>query len=212
MHMVLSLRNVVHCFMGLGVQPGATTAPSAPMHAAVQQVSAVPNAVGSSADITVGGEGGGGSVQAAQQLAQVADKREDAELEQAALRQRHMLPKTIEGFKKHPLYVLKRHITKYQGLKPGTAPLGLHRGEPYFDRSALSELHSVVQWKRKCREVLAWEVGQPYKLIKHGKKGKDASSAAAAPGVATTSTAASPEAVREEDAEEVRRTTFFLEL
>ena len=115
--------------------------------------------------------GGSTSAEQAVQFAQLADRREDAELEQAALKQRQQLPKNIKGFRQHPLYVLKRHIGKYQGLKPGTAPLGLHRGEPYYDRSALSDLHSASKWKRHGREVLPGELGQPCKLIKHGKKG-----------------------------------------
>ena len=69
--------------------------------------------------------GGSTSAEQAVQFAQLADRREDAELEQAALKQRQQLPKNIKGFRQHPLYVLKRHIGKYQGLKPGTAPLSL---------------------------------------------------------------------------------------
>lgn len=41
-------------------------------------------------------------------------KREDAELEQKVVRERSGLPTTIDGFRCHPLYVLERHITKYQ--------------------------------------------------------------------------------------------------
>ncbi len=51
---------------------------------------------------------------AAAAAAQLRDAREAAELsskEQAGL---DTLPTTIDDFKKHPVYVLKRHITKYQ--------------------------------------------------------------------------------------------------
>lgn len=34
----------------------------------------------------------------------------------------------------HPVYVLQRHISKYEALQPGAVPLGLHRGEPYYSR------------------------------------------------------------------------------
>jgi hypothetical protein len=40
--------------------------------------------------------------------------REDAELSARAAQQAAGPPTTVEGFKGHPLYVLQRHITKYQ--------------------------------------------------------------------------------------------------
>jgi xeroderma pigmentosum group C-complementing protein len=40
--------------------------------------------------------------------------REEAELEQRAAAQVSALPTTIEGFKTHSLYMLERHIGKYQ--------------------------------------------------------------------------------------------------
>lgn len=40
--------------------------------------------------------------------------REEAELSYRALSQLHGLPASIDGFKTHPLYVLKRHVTKYE--------------------------------------------------------------------------------------------------
>ncbi len=43
----------------------------------------------------------------------------------------------------HPRYVLERHITRYQVLKPGTRKVGLHRGEAFYPRGALEELHTV---------------------------------------------------------------------
>ena len=43
----------------------------------------------------------------------------------------------------HPRFVLQRHIKRYSALKPGTRLAGLHRGEPYYERSALQELHTV---------------------------------------------------------------------
>ena len=86
-------------------------------------------------------------------LAQLAESREEAELEQRALRERSQLPKTIDGFKKSTVYVLERHIARYQGLKPGTKRLGLHKGESYYDRSCVSDLHSACRWRREGRQV-----------------------------------------------------------
>ncbi len=53
--------------------------------------------------------------------------REDAELGEQAVRDRAALPTTLEGFKKHPLYVLQRHIPRYSALAPDTKSVGLHR-------------------------------------------------------------------------------------
>ena len=179
-----------------GVQAGSQImAPSAPAQSAPTPNAAPQAARG--ADVSVGGST---SAEQAVQFVRLADRREDAELEQAALKQRQKLPTTVEGFRKHPLYVLKRAIGKYQGLKPGTAPLGLHRGEPYFDRSALSELHSAEKWKRDGREVLPGELGQPCKLIQCGKKSKVASSGK--PG--TSQAAAAAEGTGEDSPAEVK--------
>jgi Rad4 beta-hairpin domain 1 len=53
--------------------------------------------------------------------------REDAELGEKAVVDRAALPTTLEGFKKHPLYVLQRHIPRYSALAPGSKSVGLHR-------------------------------------------------------------------------------------
>ena len=36
-------------------------------------------------------------------------------------------PKTLAGFKTHPLYLLQRNIGKYQAITPGTTPCGMHK-------------------------------------------------------------------------------------
>ena len=51
------------------------------------------------------------------------------------------------------MYVLERHITRYQGLQPGARRLGLHRGESYYDRASVSDLHSAERWRREGRQV-----------------------------------------------------------
>ena len=42
----------------------------------------------------------------------------------------------------------------HQALRPGSALLGTHKGEPYYLRSAVSELHTAFRWRREGREVL----------------------------------------------------------
>ena len=53
--------------------------------------------------------------------------REDQELRLKVSSQMQVLPTSIEGFKTHPLYILKRHLTKYQALRPGSSLLGSHK-------------------------------------------------------------------------------------
>lgn len=64
----------------------------------------------------------------------------------------------------HPVYVLERHIGKYQALAPGTKKSGLHRGEAFFHRTALSELHTADRWQREGREVLSEARDNPAKI------------------------------------------------
>jgi len=100
------------------------------------------------------------------ELRKLADIRETEELEERATRERAGLPTTIEGFKHHEQFVLKRHIGKYQVLAPGSQPVGMHKGEPYYLKSNLSEVHTAERWKRVGREVKQEELGRPVKQIK----------------------------------------------
>lgn len=43
----------------------------------------------------------------------------------------------------HPKYVLERHITRYDMLKPSAQKIGLHRGEAFYLRADLAHLHTV---------------------------------------------------------------------
>ncbi|GAX72825.1 hypothetical protein CEUSTIGMA_g280.t1 [Chlamydomonas eustigma] len=93
-------------------------------------------------------------------------KREDAELQQRSASHMQGLPATIEAFKSHPVYILKRHLTKYQALRPGSTLLGTHKGEPYYARSAMSDLHTPERWRREGREVRSDELDSPAKTVK----------------------------------------------
>ncbi|KAH8290694.1 hypothetical protein KR054_005041 [Drosophila jambulina] len=75
------------------------------------------------------------------------------------------LPKSIAEFKDHPLYVLERHLLKFQGLYPPDAPtLGFIRGEPVYARECVHLLHSREIWLKSARVVKLGE--QPYKVVK----------------------------------------------
>lgn len=56
--------------------------------------------------------------------------REDAELALKGAAEQASAPASVTAFKQHPLYVLARHVTKFQALAPGTAPAGTHKCAP----------------------------------------------------------------------------------
>lgn len=62
------------------------------------------------------------------------------------------------------MYVLERHIGKYQALAPGTKKSGLHRGEAFYHRTALSELHTADRWLREGQEVMPEAKPEPAKI------------------------------------------------
>ena len=53
---------------------------------------------------------------------------------------------TCVSCRNHPVYVLERHIGRYFALKPGTKKAGMHRGEGYYPRDALAELHTADRY------------------------------------------------------------------
>lgn len=99
---------------------------------AVTEAKAYPN--GSGGDVAAPSAGGGagsshrglvahgvhgtqarrGGSSALPEPSELRAKREDAELHQKAMSQMQGLPTSLEGFKAHPTYILKRHIGKYE--------------------------------------------------------------------------------------------------
>eukprot|EP00798_Chlamydomonas_sp_ICE-L_P030864 gene30864-35908_t len=104
------------------------------------------------------GDDGGGLIHAC--------RREDAELRQREDDHLKSRPATIEGYKSSPVWTLKRHITKYQALRPGSRPAGMHKGEAVFLRSDVSELHTADRWLREGRRVQGDQVDKPFKVVK----------------------------------------------
>ena len=102
-------------------------------------------------------------------LADLVEQRENKELEDKVAAETSAVPATIEGFKNHKDFVLKRHITKYQVLVPGCKVYGAHKGEPFYLKSNLRDIHTADRWKRLGRQVKITEIDLPCKLIK--KKG-----------------------------------------
>ncbi|KFM24497.1 DNA repair protein complementing XP-C cells-like protein [Auxenochlorella protothecoides] len=78
--------------------------------------------------------------------------REDDELAHRALQHERSVPRTQEGFRAHGVYVLERHIPKHQALRPGVKAHGMHRGEAYYVRKDLADVHTQDRWRRLGRD------------------------------------------------------------
>lgn len=91
------------------------------------------------------------------------DKMEDSHLEDQLLDK--PLPTSITEYKNHPLYVLKRHLLKFEGLYPETAAiLGYCRGEAVYSRECVHLLHTREKWLNEALVVKQGE--KPYKVVK----------------------------------------------
>jgi len=74
-------------------------------------------------------------------------------------------PISVSELKDHPLYVLKRHLLKYQSVYPADAkPVGHLKDEPIYSRDNLVLLHSRQTWLKFARMVKPFE--QAYKIVK----------------------------------------------
>lgn len=90
-------------------------------------------------------------------------REEDEELEQQQIDQ--PLPKAISEYKNHPLYALKRHLLKFEGIYPADAPpLGFVRNEPVYSRMCVHTLHSREIWVKHAKVVKPGE--NAYKIVK----------------------------------------------
>ena len=73
------------------------------------------------------------------------DKEEDKQLNK--MMESAPMPTTVAGFKNHPLYVLPRHLLKFEAIYPHDAPtLGYLKSEPIYARECVKTLH--------CRYIL----------------------------------------------------------
>lgn len=87
------------------------------------------------------------------------------------------IPKSVTALHGHPLYVLERHIGKYQAIYPApstngesstAAPVvvGELNGERVYRRSALQTLHTREGWLKEARDVRPEERGRPAKMVR----------------------------------------------
>lgn len=98
-----------------------------------------------------------------QPLDSMLDIEEEKELKQILLKK--SLPSSVSDFKDHPLYVLKRHLLKFQAIYPQEAEaIGVIREEPIYLRDNLATLHSRQTWLKHARIVKPFE--KSYKIVK----------------------------------------------
>lgn len=75
------------------------------------------------------------------------------------------MPKNVAECKNHPLYVLERHLLKYEAIYPPDSPsLGFVRSEPLYARQNVYTLHSREMWMKEGKVVRLGE--KPYKMVK----------------------------------------------
>nr|XP_032512099.1 DNA repair protein complementing XP-C cells homolog [Danaus plexippus plexippus] len=91
------------------------------------------------------------------------DREEDERLHRMQLEA--PLPKVISEYKNHPLYVLKRHLLKFEAIYPPDAEtLGFVRGEPVYPRDCVYICKSRDVWIKDAKVVKLGE--QPYKIVR----------------------------------------------
>ena len=70
-----------------------------------------------------------------------AEGEEKEKEEMAKKKEEAPLPTSISQFKGHPLYVLQRHLLKFEAIFPADAPtLGFIKGEPVYARECVKIL------------------------------------------------------------------------
>ncbi|KAG6942007.1 hypothetical protein JG688_00018360 [Phytophthora aleatoria] len=70
------------------------------------------------------------------------------------------MPTSLEGFRKHHLYILERHLGQFECLHPRKV-IGLFKGQPVFLREHVQPLRSAFKWRRLGREVKESERQKP---------------------------------------------------
>ncbi|CAL7942086.1 unnamed protein product [Xylocopa violacea] len=98
----------------------------------------------------------------------VISKAEDEMLLQRELEQ--PLPKTSGACKGHPLYVIQKHLLKFEALyPPDCAPLGYtSTGDAIYSRHCVHTLCSRETWLKKAKVVKPNQ--EPYKIVKSRPK------------------------------------------
>ncbi|CAH0474746.1 unnamed protein product [Peronospora belbahrii] len=77
------------------------------------------------------------------------------------------MPSSVEGFRKHPIYCLERHLGQFECLHPRKI-VGVFNGQSVFLRQHVQRLHSAFQWRRLGRVVNEGEREKPAKWLQRG--------------------------------------------
>lgn len=91
------------------------------------------------------------------------DQADDCKTEELLVKQD--MPTSDNGFRNHPLYVLQKHLLKFQGIyPPEVIPVGFFKDQPIYPRDCVRTLRSRETWLRQARTVKIGET--PYKIVK----------------------------------------------
>ncbi|EEY57036.1 DNA repair protein, putative [Phytophthora infestans T30-4] len=121
-------------------------------------------------------------------LKQVIERlNDDTNMEKALVEEKEKLetlklaegmPTSLEGFRKHDMYVLERHLSHFECLHPRSV-VGLFKGQSVFLREHVQPLRSAFKWRHLGREVKESERQKPAKWQARGNDtGKDSDGAA----------------------------------
>ncbi|KAL9642634.1 hypothetical protein ABK040_009713 [Willaertia magna] len=82
-----------------------------------------------------------------------------------------ILPKTLNAFQNHPIYILEKFIPKYEALYPKDLdPVTTIKGQSVYLRKDIFPLHTKEKWLREhFLKVKESELNAPYKIVKASK-------------------------------------------
>lgn len=105
------------------------------------------------------------SIMSALGPAKVSDKDKADEQKTEEVLTKLDLPTSDNGFRNHPMYVLERHLLKFQAIyPPEVAPLGYFKDQPVYPRDCVQIVRSRETWLREARTVKLNETA--YKIVK----------------------------------------------
>uniref|UniRef100_A0A1I7SMT0 Transcriptional regulator n=1 Tax=Bursaphelenchus xylophilus TaxID=6326 RepID=A0A1I7SMT0_BURXY len=91
------------------------------------------------------------------------DLEEDEQIKKHLLSQ--PMPKSLNEFKNHPLYVLEKDLLKFEAIYPkDIKSFGEVRGHKIYPREAVHVLQGELNWIRMARSVKEGE--EPFKVVK----------------------------------------------
>lgn len=84
------------------------------------------------------------------------------------------IPQSIQEFQTHPIYIIEKFISKYDGIYPKDIdPVSVVKTHNVYLRSSLKPLHTRDRWLRDSM-LLVREGEKPYKIVKASKFSKSA--------------------------------------